>query len=67
MPKLALARLSTICLYIPNLLSEQREIVKRFDILSEQTKLMEEIYKKKLVLFEDLRKSILNKAFTGDL
>jgi len=47
--------------------AKQQEIVKNLDELSEQTKKLEEIYKKKLVDLEELKKSILNKAFSGRL
>lgn len=46
---------------------EQKSIVKKLDELSEQTKKLEEIYKKKLENIEELKKSILKKAFSGEL
>ncbi|MDP1760250.1 MAG: restriction endonuclease subunit S [Candidatus Woesebacteria bacterium] len=46
---------------------EQKVIVKKLDALSEQTKKLELIYKQKLVNLEELKKSVLNKAFTGEL
>lgn len=51
---------------IPSL-SEQKTIVKKLDQLSWQTKKLEEIYKKKLEGLEELKKSILKKAFSGEL
>ena len=48
-------------------LKEQKAIVKKLDELSEQTKKLEEIYKKKLTDLEELKKSVLKKAFTGEL
>ena len=45
----------------------QKSIVKKLDQLSEQTKKLESIYQKKLESIEELKKSILNKAFTGKL
>lgn len=51
----------------PKSISEQKMIVKKIDSLSEQTKKLEEVYKKKLADLEELKKSILNKAFTGEL
>lgn len=47
--------------------NELKAIVKKLDSLSEQTKKLEEVYKKKLVDLEELKKSVLNKAFTGEL
>lgn len=48
-------------------LSDQKRIVKKLDELSEQTKKLEEIYKQKLADLEELKKSILQKAFAGEL
>lgn len=45
----------------------QKEIVKKLDKLSEQTKKLEENYKQKLILLDELRKSVLQKAFSGNL
>ncbi|KKQ93325.1 MAG: Restriction modification system DNA specificity domain protein [candidate division CPR2 bacterium GW2011_GWC1_39_9] len=46
---------------------EQKAIVKKLDELSEQTKKLEEIYQQKLDNLEELKKSILKKAFDGEL
>lgn len=45
----------------------QKQIVKKLDMLQEKTKKLEEIYNKKLQLAEELKQSILHKAFNGDL
>jgi type I restriction enzyme S subunit len=47
-------------------LSEQKSIVQKLDSLSEQTKKLEENYKRKLVLLDELKKSVLAKAFRGE-
>jgi type I restriction enzyme S subunit len=47
--------------------SEQMAIVKKLDNLSEQTKKLEESYKQKLLLLDELKKSVLAKAFSGNL
>lgn len=47
--------------------SEQKLIVKKLDQLSAQTKKLEAIYQKKLEDLEELKKSILQRAFNGDL
>jgi len=54
-------------IFIPKLISEQKAIVKKLDELSEQTKKLEGIYKQKLADLEELKKSVLNKAFSGEL
>ena len=46
---------------------EQSEIVQQLDTLSIETKNLENIYQKKLDNLEELKKSILQKAFSGEL
>ena len=48
-------------------LSEQQEIVERFDFLRNQTQRLESIYQKKIEALDALKKSILKKAFSGKL
>jgi type I restriction enzyme S subunit len=47
--------------------SEQKSIVTKLDDLSTETKKLEAIYKTKLNHLEELKKSILKKAFNGEL
>lgn len=53
-------------IYLPSLHTQQ-EIVLQLDALSEQTKQLEAKYQTKLANLEELRKSILEKAFKGEL
>jgi restriction endonuclease S subunit len=48
-------------------LAEQKSIVKKLDTLSTETKKLEAIYKQKLADLEELKKSVLKKAFNGEL
>lgn len=48
-------------------LHEQQTIVQKLDLLSAETKKLEAIYKKKIEDLEELKKSILQKAFSGEL
>ncbi len=48
-------------------IQEQQAIVAKLDALSEQTKKLESIYQQKLANLEELKKSILHKAFNGEL
>jgi len=48
-------------------LPEQKRIVEKLDQLSEQTKRLEVIYQQKLDDLDELKQSILQKAFTGEL
>ena len=54
-------------IFIPKSLSEQKAIVRKLDILSEDTKKLENNYKHKLSDLDEFKKSILNKAFTQAL
>jgi len=51
----------------PKLLSEQKAIVAKLDALSVETKKLEAIYKQKLSDLEELKKSVLKRAFDGKL
>lgn len=51
----------------PKFLSEQKNIVKKLDALSVETKKLEAIYKQKLMDLEELRKAVLKKVLTGEL
>jgi type I restriction enzyme, S subunit len=51
----------------PKSLTEQKRIVAKLDALSEQTKNLETIYRRKIADLEELKKSILQKAFDGEL
>lgn len=53
--------------WFPKSLFEQKSIVKKLDLLAENTKRLEEIYKQKLMDLEELKKSILNRAFEGKI
>lgn len=51
----------------PKSLSEQKSIVAKLDALFVETKKLETIYKQKLADLEELKKSVLKKAFNGEL
>lgn len=65
-PKLALSRLATIEIPMPDI-NIQYKIVNQLDKLQEQTKQLEAIYTKKIKDLDELKQSILNKAFKGEL
>jgi type I restriction enzyme S subunit len=56
-----------IYIIFPKSLKEQKKIVQKLDALSAVTKKLEAIYKQKINDLEDLKKSILQKAFAGEL
>ena len=47
--------------------TKQRQIVAKLDGLSEQTQRLESIYQRKLAALDDLKKSLLHWAFSGQL
>ncbi len=51
----------------PKSLSEQKSIISKLDALSAETKKLEGIYRQKLGDLEELKKSVLKKAFKGEL
>lgn len=51
----------------PTSKKEQEKIITQLDLLSDQTNLLQEKYKQKLANLEELKKSILEKAFKGEL
>lgn len=48
-------------------LQNQKAIVQKLDALSSETKKLESIYQQKLADLEELKKSVLQKAFAGEL
>lgn len=60
------ALLKKIEIYFPDL-QKQQKIVEKLDALSAETKKLEAIYQQKLNDLEELKKSLLQKAFNGDL
>ncbi|MBK9926636.1 MAG: restriction endonuclease subunit S [Anaerolineales bacterium] len=54
--------------FIPLLpFTEQRAIVQRLDALAKETRRLEEVYRSKVEAVEELRRSVLGKAFAGEL
>jgi type I restriction enzyme S subunit len=53
---------------VPNIpLNIQKEMVQGLDHIYEKSKALEAIYQKKLISIDELKKSILQKAFSGEL
>jgi len=65
-PTISLKSIKEVCMPLPNL-AEQQTIVKKLDALSLETKKLETIYRTKIADLEELKKSILSKAFNGEL
>ena len=66
MPKVNREALFAYECYLPPL-PEQKRIVKELDTLSEKTKALQNIYEKMLLDCDELKQSLLQKAFEGEL
>ncbi len=64
---LTIEKIEKHIIFFPKSLIEQKSIVKKLDALSAETKKLEAIYKQKLADLEELKKSVLKKAFAGEL
>ena len=60
-------KMHVIPVWLPNNLDEQSSIAQELFNLKEESLKLEEIYKKKSLQLDELKKSILQKAFTGEL
>ena len=54
-------------IYFPKSIKVQQAIVQKLDALSAETKKLEAIYQTKINNLEELKKSVLQKAFSGEL
>lgn len=65
-PQLTIPMVENLKIALPPL-KEQKIIVEKLEKLSAGTKKLEKIYEQKLADLEELKKSIMNKAFTGEI
>ena len=61
------SNLTSIKIAFPKSLEEQKNILKKINALSSETKKLEAIYQQKINDLEELKKSVLQKAFAGEL
>ena len=61
------SNLSSIKIVFPKSLEEQKNILKKINLISLETKRLEAIYLQKINDLEELKKSVLQKAFSGEL
>jgi type I restriction enzyme S subunit len=66
-PRLYNDNLRRISIGFPKPLQEQRRIVAQLDALSEETQRLARLYEQKLAALAELKKSLLHKAFSGEL
>ena len=66
-PVISNSSLKDVVLHFPKSKEKQEYFVSKLDSLQAETKKLEEQYKKKIEDLEELKKSILTKAFSGEL
>ena len=66
-PVVSNASMKDVRLSFPEAIEEQRRIASIFDNLNDRCKSLQDNYQKTLVLCEDLKQSLLRKAFNGEL
>jgi len=65
-PKLNQGKLNSISIYLPPE-NEIQKIINQFIDLKTNIKKIENIYQNKLIKFDELKKSVLQKAFSGEM
>ncbi len=65
-PNLGAKSVAKYILALPSLL-EQRVLISKLDALREETQRLESLYRQKLAALEELKKSLLHRAFSGQL
>jgi type I restriction enzyme, S subunit len=58
--------LKTVEISFPKSLAAQRTIVERFDMLRKETQRLASVYTRKLAALDELKKSLLHQAFSGE-
>ena len=66
-PVISNSSLKGVLLNFPKSVESQQQIVKKLDLLSSKTQKLQAIYEQKLVDLAELKKSLLQKAFSGEL
>lgn len=66
-PVISNSSLKDVVLEYPKSIKEQNKIVQKINDLSAETKKLEAIYQQKINDLEELKKSVLQKAFSGEL
>lgn len=66
-PVISNSSLKDVAIAFPKSIGEQQAIVKKLNVLRNETQKLERIYQQKIAALEELKKSILQKAFRGEL
>jgi restriction endonuclease S subunit len=67
LPIINKSKWSTLLVWLPPTVAEQKRIAAKFDALVEETQRLASLYERKLAALEALTKSLLHQAFTGQL
>lgn len=66
-PVISYTTIKDVVLSFPAQIDEQVAINSKFDELEEETQRLESLYQRKLAALDELKKSLLHQAFTGEL
>jgi type I restriction enzyme, S subunit len=64
---LSLAKIKAIEIRVPNKIEQQKEVVDRILLMKAECEQLESIYQRKLAALDELKKSLLHQAFSGQL
>ena len=67
LPIINKSKWSALTVFLPATLEEQEAIAEKLDAIREKTQRLEVIYRQKLTALDDLKKSLLYQAFSGQL
>jgi len=67
LPIINKSKWSALSVWLPPTITEQATIATKFDDLLEETQRLESIYQQKLAALDELKKSLLHRAFSGAL
>ncbi|MBK1642847.1 hypothetical protein CKO12_13405 [Chromatium okenii] len=67
MPAITFKQLGGVVVTYPTEIEKQKSIVLLLDSIDDETQRLKNIYQQKLVALDDLKKSLLNQAFSGNL
>ena len=67
LPIINKSKWSALSVWLPPTVAEQATIATKFDALLEEVQRLEAIYQQKLTALDELKKSLLHRAFNGDL
>jgi type I restriction enzyme S subunit len=66
-PQITRTNLSTIQIRFPESVAQQKRLAETFEALAAETQRLESLYQNKLNALDELKKSLLHQAFTGNL